>query len=1627
LFRKLRLLSFLLLAVAYNGFGQVPVVTIVSAPHSGCAPLAVSFNGSATNGGTGWSWTFPGGSPATAINQQNTASLFNTPGTYYVTLTASNASGTSVAAIDTITVFPVPLANFSVDKTTGCYPTTINFTNTSTGGGSGGIITSFIWDFGDGNLDNTNFSTSHTYHIGGSIPITLAVTNNFGCNGKAQVINGAINLSPGIFPDFTPSLNSSCTLPVTASFTNQTTGPGTITYAWDFGVGPPWTVNSFSPTFNYTTPGNYNVRLAATSNQGCTDTLTIPINVTSNGNVSDFSGAGNVCVNTLVNFFNTSSPPPVSATWDYGDGHTGSSITGQNTYSAPGTYTVTLNNNFSGCTGTVSKTVTVVNPPTTAFTGTNLNSCSAPLTVQFTDQTPGATSWLWNFGDGTTSTAKNPSHNYISLGSYTVSLTTSTASGCSNNLTKTAFVNIAKPVVSISNAPAYGCAPLTYTPIASVTAVDGVAVYSWDFGNGTTFIGQNPPAQIYAAGNFTVTLTITTTGGCQAIATGTVKVGTTQPTTAFSATPLTQCIGQPIQFTDGSVNANQWLWDFGDGSTDIRQNPTYSYTKPGIYDITLTAYNNGCFQKLTKAAYITINPPLADFSYSVACGSKTNYSFTDKSTGALTYDWDFGDGSAHSNMANPTHNYSAAVTTIFNVTLKVTNGGCTNSITKQITVNQSIVVNLTPNPVCNNSLVNISATGPANIVNYLFDFGDGGSVAGGNGATSYTYKIPGNYSVVVTTTDANGCTDVSAPTPILVSGPIIKFTTPTQVSCGPLSALFTDQSTAAPGTTLTSWAWDFGDGSTSLVQGPVTHNYAFQGIFPVKLKISDNNGCADSLTVPNYITVSNPAAKYITDDSNYCPSSNIKFNNTSTGGFNPVYTWDFDDGTTYTGPNPPLHMFSVVKKYNVKLTLTDANNCVSTYISPTPINIDVPVAAFTMSSNYSACPPLTDSFRFTGSYAKSYTWNFDNGKSAIIQNPFSIYTQPGDYDPKLTITSPGGCVATATQHIHIDGPIGAFSYSPLTACDALNVNFLVTTSNVIKFIWNYNDGTVDSTLAPINTISHLYTTPNVYTPFVTLVDAAGCRVPVFGTSPIEVDHISQTQFKVDKSIVCDNGSVNFINTSLVANGTTITNYTWDFGDGTAPVSGLTASVPHFYASAGVYNATLSITTMGGCTGTASLPITVAASPQIDINGLVSQCEPAILTFSGVEVVPDPNGPLTWSWNFGNGQTGTGQNPAPVSYPKAGEYVVQLIATNIKGCTDTTDTSPPSHLFIYPIPAVNAGADTTICLGTPLQLNATGAATSYNWLPPVNGASLSCLACNSPIADPVPTSTYFVVNGTSINGCQAKDTIQVTVNTPVTVSISGPDSVCLGQSVQLTATGAAIYSWTPAEGLNNPNIGNPLAKPDAAQAGSAPSTVLTYQVTGYDSKKCFSDTKTVNVTVFNYPVITLAPNVTINVGSTYQMNPTVSTNVVSYSWTPPGTLSCANCLAPVAKPTITTKYKFTAVNDGGCASSDSIRVQVICTGANFFVPNSFSPNGDGVNDQFIINGVGLNVIPSIIIYNRWGQIVFQKSNFAPNSAGAAWDGTFNGQPAPADVYVYTIQILCDNATLIPYHGNVTLIR
>jgi len=1588
---------------------QAPIANFTANVTSGCPPLVVNFTDLSTNNPTSWSWNFGGIPPAVIPGtsaSKNPVVIFYTPGTYTVKMTATNASGSSVATPITITVNPTPVADFSTIDTLGCAPLHVQFTDNSAPAAS---ITSRSWFFGDGGVSSAT-NPSHIFTLPGNYAVNLQVTNSFGCQGSASLKTktGFIMVTPGVIPNFSDSLSSSCKPPTTAYFDNQTSGPGTISYTWRFGDGG--TSILTNPNHTYTASGSYNVTLIAQSSQGCIDSVTNPTIISTGSVVSSFAVADSVCVGTPVIFQNTSSPTPNNSLWNFGDATTSTQQNPIHTYAIAGNYTVTLNNNFASCSDSTNKVIHVLNPPVVNFTGTNLASCKAPLTASFQDLSTNAASWSWDFGDGGTSTLKNPSYTFTAPGQYNITLTATNAAGCSSSITKSQFVQVVAPLVKITNLPAYGCSPLSYTPTVAYTVVDGIAAYFWDFGNGNTYNVANPPTQVYGPGKYVVKLTITTNGGCTASYTDTVKVGTVKPTPAFSATPLTACIGQNVQFTDASTGgANQWLWDFGDGNTSTAQNPSYSYLKPGIFSVTLTAYNNGCFDFLTKVNYITVKPPLSKFGYSFNCTNKNQYTFTDSSIGAITWDWDFGDGSPHyTSGANPPPHVYPGVSATYTVSLTVTNAGCSNTSSQTIKVLQKNDFTFSANPICVNTIFNTNPiiADPNAYAAIYYDFGDGSPIVGPtrNGSYPHLYSVAGPYTVKVTITDTSGCLD-STTHIIQINGPTAKFTAPVTLSCGSYTASFTDQSTSTA-VPITSWFWDFGDGSTSVQKNP-THTYTTQGTYPVKLKVTDASGCSDSLVKSNFIIVSIPVAKFTTIDSLFCPSSLIKFTNASIGGFTPVYTWDFGNGT-YTGTNPPLHNYPAVGKYTVSLKITDMYNCISIYTKNNYINIDTPVAAFTIDDSVAPCPPLLVHFTFAGSYYKSVLWNFgpNEGVSDSL-NTQHLYGIPGTYFPSLTVTSPGGCIAQTSKKVQVFGPYGQFTYSPLGGCDTLTVNFNVVTNGVVGYIWYF--GNNDSIQNTVPFISYKYTQPGTYLPVLKLIDSTSCNVAIPGPSPIIIDSL-KAKFGSDKNVLCSSGSISFTDSSFKMTGTLITNYFWDFGDGNT-ISGMFTNPSHFYSTPGAYTVKMVVTTQFGCQDSTTRLIKVVANPSIGINGVVSQCAPATLNFSGIILVPDTSA-FTWFWDFDNGQTSTLQNPAAQIYSKAGHYVVKLTATNSSNCS----TIDSSDLFIYPIPNISAGIDTTICLGQSITLQASGG-TSYTWLPPSN-TGLSCTNCSNPVASPTITTSYFVT-GTSPNGCQATDTIVVKVNLPVTVTVNpSADSVCIGQNAQLSASGTDVYIWTPVAGLSNPNIANPIARP---------STTTTYQVIGSDNKYCFSDTQYVQITVFNYPTINVGPDVTIPVGSSYQINGSGSSDIVSINWFPTTGLSCTNCLSPLATPKNTTTYIATVINNGTCVTSDSLKITVICDNNNFFVPNTFSPNGDGMNDVFFVRGKGLNIIPSMIIYNRWGQIVFEKRDFAPNDPSAGWDGNVNGKKAPIDVYVYTIEVICDNSTLIPYHGNITLIR
>ena len=154
---------------------------------------------------------------------------------------------------------------------------------------------------------------------------------------------------------------------------------------------------------------------------------------------------------------------------------------------------------------------------------------------------------------------------------------------------------------------------------------------------------------------------------------------------------------------------------------------------------------------------------------------------------------------------------------------------------------------------------------------------------------------------------------------------------------------------------------------------------------------------------------------------------------------------------------------------------------------------------------------------------------------------------------------------------------------------------------------------------------------------------------------------------------------------------------------------------------------------------------------------------------------------------------------------------------------------------------------------------------------------------------------------------------------------------------------------------------------------------------------------------------------------------LSGDVTGINWFPSAGLSCLHCSDPIAGPRQTTTYNIEVVNQGGCITKDDITLFVFCNNGNLFLPNTFSPNADGNNDVFYPRGKGLFTIKSLRVFDRWGEVMFERINFAANDAFKGWDGTHKGKRSPQDVYVYTIEVICENNTVLSYSGNVALVR
>ncbi len=1578
-------------------FGQLKA-QFTSNIQSGCAPLVVEFADESKGNPSGWNWDLGNGTKST---KQTPYGTYFDPGTYTIKLVVKNGSGSdSIIKTNYITVYANPSIDFTASPTQGCYPLDVKFTNDSKAGS--GTITDYLWDFGDGNVsDNTD--TDHIYTSAGTFNVTLKIINSYGCT-NAVTKTKLIHIDDGATAGFLVSSIDVCKTPAIANFKNTSNGEGTLTYLWNFGDGNSNT--SFSPSHVYNSTGTYNVLLTVQSSGGCSDTASAQVIVAVP--TSSIQNTDATCSNQTISFTNASVPKPVSNTWYFGDGSSSTDLNPGKTYTKTGTYTVKLVNKFSAdCSDSITKTISIAAGPSTSFTANDTTKCSAPLSVNFTNTTTGnAVKYIWDFGDGTTLQDVNPNHVYKAVGTYTVKLTAINSNGCQTIFKKIDYINIEPiKITHISSLPDSGCIPFTINPSVQININTPVKTYVWDFGDGTTASGASPLHTYIKEGIFTVKVTIVTPDGCTDVhvSNNAVFVGH-KPKANFITAFDTVCPTSKVKFINASTNGPITFlqWNYGTIQDSASgQNYYYQPNDTGYHKITLIAFNYGCSDTLTKPRALYALPPFANIDFKLNCTNKTLVNFADSSVVDIKHTWDFGDGKTDTSK-NPVHNYAAAG--IYTVNLYTENKTCKDTATQTIhVINEAGEMYLASNIYCrgNNVIADITGINESNVKTTKWGFGDG-TILTVKGATKayHTYVVTGKFLIAATMTDLNGCPYIyTSKDSITVFGPLADFISLTTGVCKDSTIIFKDKSQSDGLHNIVKWSWDYGDkilhDYNSLTA--FSHTYNDTGTYTIKLFVTDSYGCTDSLRRNNYVNITHPYASFLKSDSIVCPGSQVSFQNTTIGnGLN--YSWYFGDGSQSTLTNPS-YGYNKSGVFIPSLAVVDVNGCRDS-IASKPLIVSKPAAIFSMSDSVSSCPPLQVNFTNNSTNYSGITWNFGDGSTSTLASPSHIYTYPGTYIVKLNLKGYGDCAAGNTKNVIIKGPTGNLLYDSLPQCYPAKVNFSAAASHTKTYTWDFSDG--DAEITSKNKISHTYDT-GFYLPKLILTDSLGCKVAITGKDTIKIYSVTANA-TVSGTSGCDSAAITFKDASQSQD--EIIHHIWYFGD---KYSSDASEFTHTYNRPGSYNAKLIAITKLGCRDTFNIskPIIVLTSPVIKIDGDTAACASAIINFKGKNNSGDS---LQWKWKFDNGSSATGQT-ASTSYTKAGTYSISLIANNIAGCSDTTSHS----IKINAAPKVYAGPDTSVCEQSAYQLTATGAV-KYLW----QGAGLSCTNCQSPGIKVDSVATYQVT-GTDAIGCIGSDLVTVKPIKPSPVTVSGSDTLCVGEKTQFIVSGAAKYQWYPPVYLDNPQSAQPVFT-------ASKDTSLTYKVVGYSEHNCFADTGYVSIKTYPVPHVNIpADEIVLNVGASVRLLSNSSPDITSWQWQPVAGLNNAFIAEPLASPKQTTTYSVVASNGGGCVSRDQITVEVICKNTSVFIPNTFSPNNDGVNEIFYPRGTGLFNVKSFRIFNRWGQLVFERYNAAPNSSADGWNGKFNNKDLQSDVYIYMMEVICENGFSIPLKGNVTLLR
>ena len=496
--------------------------------------------------------------------------------------------------------------------------------------------------------------------------------------------------------------------------------------------------------------------------------------------------------------------------------------------------------------------------------------------------------------------------------------------------------------------------------------------------------------------------------------------------------------------------------------------------------------------------------------------------------------------------------------------------------------------------------------------------------------------------------------------------------------------------------------------------------------------------------------------------------------------------------------------------------------------------------------------------------------------------------------------------------------------------------------------YKYSWSTTDTSKTDTGLVAGTYT--------VTVTDTNGCLLWL--TVTLTPPALPNIVIKPAIDSICPGGNIN-----LTASGGKT--YVW------APSSSLNCS------TCATPNATPSITTTytvtgadsNGCTNTATTVISIAQLPTV----VITPAKDSICPGGTAHFTASGAASYTWLPTTGLSCTNCANTSASVNT----KTTYTVTGTNAFGCTSTA-TSTVTILPV-PKPVITAGKD-SICEGSSTTLTASGG-TSYIWSP---STGLSSTTGSSVVASPTGTLIYTL---TASNGaCSHDTTYKFVVMASPKITITSNVEICQGKDTTIVASGGVAYQWSSGQTTSSITVNPPVNE--------------AYSVIVTGANGCKDSTYT--TVLVNVPTMWVCCDTTIEKGTTVKL--IAYGNVIAFQWSPGTGLSCFTCPGPNANPTVNTTYTVIGTDSAGCKAESTVTIDMKCS--DFEIPNVFTPNGDNVNDKFVIT---INTITTytITIYDRWGVEMYSSSD--PTSA---WDGTTkSGEKAPTGVYYYIIKSSC----------------